>query len=488
MLELSSFCIRSPLMRYIFCKKHPKNEIELILTERSSDSPLLCKQCFSEKQNLLNKDKLFKVEEYNKVLRQNAERLSKIPLQNVSVPKDISLALDNEKMLLNEFCAFIEAEKSKIQIKYSSLFVEISHLLDKKKQECVSLLEHQKNILKEAYSNLRSKIRVCFQGDISAYEQISTEDLSRVKDYKELHEFILNKNVIFREIEDLLHIVNNETLEEYRSGLVKYARDISSLGKLRPIANLIANPDQSIKKLKEQIEVILGEFNLVSPALENVKIENYITSEHLVTTQDLTWLTPYISPDSELKLTLLYRGSKEKFSAKRFREKCGGVFPLLLVAKSNLGKVFGAYTEEKWSKEPGERDSSITSQNNSRNLLLHHVYTKGKKTMLFSLSKREIYPLKVTTEELGLSDPVAIQDNPNDGPIFGMGDLYIPDQADSNNCSSSLGNSFSTDPISYSESKSGAELYVSKNEAMNQLGGDALFTLEEVDIYRVEKN
>jgi hypothetical protein len=53
--------------------------------------------------------------------------------------------------------------------------------------------------------------------------------------------------------------------------------------------------------------------------------------------------------DKNKKLSLIYRGSRDGFSAGDFHSKCDGKSPTLTVIKTDHGYIFGGYTQAKWS-------------------------------------------------------------------------------------------------------------------------------------------
>jgi BTB/POZ domain-containing protein KCTD9 len=52
--------------------------------------------------------------------------------------------------------------------------------------------------------------------------------------------------------------------------------------------------------------------------------------------------------DSELKLNLLYKATKDGFRAINFHSRCDNKGPTISVIKSEQGKTFGGFTNLNW--------------------------------------------------------------------------------------------------------------------------------------------
>jgi hypothetical protein len=48
------------------------------------------------------------------------------------------------------------------------------------------------------------------------------------------------------------------------------------------------------------------------------------------------------------KAKLIFRASQYNFQSALFKESCAGRGPTLMIAKSDKGRIFGAYTPAKW--------------------------------------------------------------------------------------------------------------------------------------------
>jgi len=119
------------------------------------------------------------------------------------------------------------------------------------------------------------------------------------------------------------------------------------------------------------------------------------------------------------KIELLYRGSRDGFSAKNFHEKCDNKGETLTIIKSDKDFIFGGYTEINWdstiwNKKIGENNNSRRNGNGNE--------------FVFSLKNpHNIHPSKFNLKNEWLNHSICCDGNL--GPIFGCNDIRIE-----NNC------------------------------------------------------
>ena len=107
---------------------------------------------------------------------------------------------------------------------------------------------------------------------------------------------------------------------------------------------------------------------------------------------------------------LLYRGSENEYSAKRFHDLCDGQAPTFTIIQTEFGNVCGGYTEQKWMS---------TTQ-----------YLTDKNAFLFLIrSNDEYYAPKCPMIFECKSPEFAILPSRKNGPTFGSGsELCIVDK------------------------------------------------------------
>jgi len=147
-------------------------------------------------------------------------------------------------------------------------------------------------------------------------------------------------------------------------------------------------------------------------------------------------------------------------SYEAFQKKCDNHEKTLTIAKSNHGKVFGGYTDQKW--------------NYTNN------YKTSRDSWLFSIDEKLKFPIM----EDGISN--AIYACAGYGPTFGSGhDLYIhfsSNYKEESSSHSELGHSYQMN----FNSKSAKRVKGDETENQTILAGSYQFNVEELEIYAVE--
>jgi len=95
---------------------------------------------------------------------------------------------------------------------------------------------------------------------------------------------------------------------------------------------------------------------------------------------------------AKVKGELIYRGSRDGFSAREFHSKCDGKANTLTIIKSTNGNIFGGFTTEAWSSsESWVKDTRafVFSLVNNKNKPFRRGYQgKDKSSLWCSSSKR----------------------------------------------------------------------------------------------------
>ena len=159
------------------------------------------------------------------------------------------------------------------------------------------------------------------------------------------------------------------------------------------------------------------------------------------------WLPKPVNNLIHCNLKLIYRASRDGFSATIFHSKCDIYFPTITFIKSNFEKVFGGYTEKTWDHKQGSKEDS--------------------NAFIFSLSSHEKFPCTVKSQ--------AVVGDSNYLTVFGVkGDIWITSQSDKID-------SHCYYPISYASSK----FSYPNPESQAYLCGNADFTVKEMEVYQV---
>ncbi|KAL9178310.1 hypothetical protein ACHAXT_001738 [Thalassiosira profunda] len=153
-------------------------------------------------------------------------------------------------------------------------------------------------------------------------------------------------------------------------------------------------------------------------------IDSNIVKENSQATQLHDWLE---EGNSDGKLSLLFRSSRDVASTSSFHSKCDNKGCTLTVIETTDGFVFGGYSNTAWTPASG-----------------NYSYKKANKAFLFVLSGSG------TTRKLKLKNPNdghAIYQRSSYGPVFGGGhDMQVNMNGSSWSVNLSLGHSYESDP------------------------------------------
>ncbi|TNV79380.1 hypothetical protein FGO68_gene1790 [Halteria grandinella] len=169
-----------------------------------------------------------------------------------------------------------------------------------------------------------------------------------------------------------------------------------------------------------------------------------------IITMLLNWLDP------QAQLNLLYRGSEQGISPLSFHQHCDKKGATLTLVKSDLGKVFGGYTQVSWRSE--SRPKAV----------------KDNKAFVFSLTHKQRYALK------HFNGPAVVHSK-DFMAVFGretLRDIFLQrnDGRMANNNTSDFG-------ANYILPK---EMVIGSEQSTSHLSGTGLmFKIAEIEVYQV---
>jgi hypothetical protein len=206
---------------------------------------------------------------------------------------------------------------------------------------------------------------------------------------------------------------------------------------------------QSLRKeVLKEVENLTSHFkslqkNLCSNTLQNCLRQLKFDSLIIKSEADQDMLEKWIS-EKPLKLTLLYRGSRDGFKTTDFHSKVDQAKHTISVIESNYGKVFGGYSDQPWSGS---------------------AWKKSENNFVFSISDKEEY--RLTNQENGN----AVFCGSTYGVIFGTGHkIYI-----ANSCNNNAESHSTT-----------SNTYEDKGKPKEALAGAHKFTVKEIEVWKVE--
>lgn len=198
---------------------------------------------------------------------------------------------------------------------------------------------------------------------------------------------------------------------------------------------------------KQQQEVYSNEIK------NEFMIPNATIDSNILKNEQIFDLITLLEMPKNTEWNLLFRASRDGFLAANFHSKCDFRGKFLVLIKTNLSFIFGAYTESDWSRNGFQND---------------------RNAFLFSLVNKENTPIKFKC----VDSKYAVYSNPNHyyGPTFGKGhDIFISDNSNSSS------NSFSNLGISYQNPN-----YTNNNDsrqAQSLLAGSYNFKTDEIEVF-----
>jgi len=172
-------------------------------------------------------------------------------------------------------------------------------------------------------------------------------------------------------------------------------------------------------------------------------------SEIINPKQDLNLIKSWLGRGKNHELELIYRGSRDGFSAQNFHQHCDEQGPTLVVCKSKAyEKVFGGFTSKSWS--PVEN------------------YVADQDAFLFSLSNSSKHPITEASCAIFCASEA--------GPTFGAGyDLAICSESNIiEGSSSALGMTYKAND--------------NQGDLTAYLGGASSFMLDEIEVFAVKSS
>lgn len=149
---------------------------------------------------------------------------------------------------------------------------------------------------------------------------------------------------------------------------------------------------------------------------------------------------------------MIYQASSHGYSARAFHKHCDNYEPTVVIIQTDNDHIFGGYCDVSWSSQ-NRRGKYASSQN----------------AFLFSLVNPT---LGTTPKRFFIRQPVyAINNHPNNGPIFGSGaDLCISSNGNVNK------DSYSRIPCSYGD----------KHTHPNSLAGTTYFQVKDYEVFSLQ--
>lgn len=437
------------------CRIHPEESIQRVSLEEGLPNPLLCIECIMNNDDKEQRAKLLQFKDYVEKVVTHYNNVKELTSSNEEIPTNLTDFLGKEAEATANLSACVEAEKKKVNAAFNQITESFTKLIEQKRVQLLKQLDDQVLTLAFNYKTYRNKLDKFYKGvnDIAEMDLPKfVEKINAHDSTSSLENFLKSINNDMAENASLLNQDKAKAMEEGKKGL----KELSEALKKQTVAiptSIFTNQlstDEFLKKVTDKLDDLFDDCFDIENNIEQFAGIASIDSKILKKVSDIALLRKWVSEKAKPNFKLIYRGSKDGFTANQFHTKCNNKGPTVVLIKSSLGKVFGAFTDKDW-----------TSNNN---------YQNTSNSFLFSIDKKGKYPLKAGSESN------AMYCYSSYGPTFGGGhDFYICDNCNTNT------SSYSNFPYSYTCTE-----YVN-NGSSNWLAGAYNFKVEEIEVFTVQK-
>lgn len=442
-------------LRPFTCNIHQSELIQRVCLETGVETSLRCIECILGSNDKVSKDAIITLSDFIDQAAKQYETFRRLSTIEDSAPHHLVEFLADEGESVGKLAQYIEKEKERVSNAFHIILQEFTLLSHTKKEEIFRSLDKQLISLKLNYEYYRSKIDRYYgkeKDDLNPDKATLLERINQCKNTNELE--VLVKNIKDDILEATTYKDPSIKMNEVKEGLNNLATELKRQSNCFPRSNFNSYDaiEDSLKKFREAVNPLMEDLTTIDDQIYELSLSQAtsLDSKIIKKGEDVKLLRKWLSPSGGfVKFKLLYRGTKDGMDANTFHKKCDEFAPTLTIVKSTQGKIFGGFSDQKW-----------TVTNN---------YKQSDKTWLFSIDEKEKFPVKKGNTQ-------AIYAQTNYGPTFGGGhDLYICLQQ------GGLGQS------SYSNLGHSYECKT-KNQQQKQslLAGSYQFGIEEVEVYHVD--
>lgn len=437
------------------CRNHPDELVQRVSMEEGAPNPLLCIECIMASEDKEQRAKLIQFRDYVEKVVAHYNSIKDLSASGEEIPANLTDFLGNEAEATANLSVCVEAEKKKVTAAFNQLQEQFTKLLEQKKTQLLKQLDDQLLTLAFNYKAYKNKIEKFYKGVNEMSETDLPKFVEKVNAFDttaNLESFLKAINQDMAENAALLTADRVKAMEEGRNGLKELAEVLKKQSVAVP-ASIFTNQlstEEFLKKVTDKLDDLFDDAFNITNNIEQIGGIATIDSKILKKMSEISLLRKWVSEKAKPTFKLLYRGTRDGFTANAFHTKCNNKGPTVTVIRSSLGKIFGGFADLEW-----------TSQN---------AYKNSNNTFLFSIDKKGKYPVKSG----GQSN--AMYCYSTYGPTFGGGhDIYICD-----NCNTTT-SSYSNFPYSYECAE-----YVN-NGSSNYLAGAYNFKVDEIEVFAVGK-
>jgi hypothetical protein len=406
------------------CRQH--------LSERDilKQNNITCKKC---NQGFRVKDNQFKS---NKSLTQLIENQSHLIDEEINLKQELEISI---KIFFEYYDEFIQ-NKTQLESDVFDQFHEMRFKVDEQREELKKKID---DIALELIDKIKKSEEIYLS---QLEERFSSVDVSKSleTELNEIEELFRNPSLLIQTIQDM-QFKQEESLKDIQLKLnvINQVKDDLK-------ATHFFIPNLYSFNLDEETSSLFGSIKLNQ--YTNIKSFKGQILKGERQSFDLIKLCEF-SPND--KWSLLYRGTRDGFSAQDFHSKCDNKSPTLSICKAHESSyIFGGFTTVSWESTNGK-------------------WKSDRNAFIFSLTNKDNQPVKMNINPN--RNHVAICCHSKYGPIFGD-DICIGNHSNTSMDSySNLGWAYLHPQYEYRS-----------NEAETFLAGSHQFQLDEIEVYQKE--
>jgi uncharacterized protein YdcH (DUF465 family) len=386
------------------CTIHKGEAVQRICAEPDCFNPLLCLDCALESHEKNHAPSFKKIKEYliqvSGVLDSTRSQLKldgKPPVELVEV-------LNKQESTINALEKQISVLTNQSNQYFDELLKELTTKINKLRNQVTCGYAEQIQTMKSNFQLFKDKIKKYYGESTSSN---SLEDMIKnIENCNDAHEYTLFIKKLKAEIEDVALIKNgtDNIRGDIFNKLMEYKIDMIESLKYVPKINVDDFTQNLLNPLKDHLEKeILNKMNL-AVKIDPVTMNSCNIKSSIVKQADqLNLIQKWLGlSDKRVTYTLLFKGTKEQFSARVFHQKVDSIEHTLILARTDKKSIYGGYADITWN--------------------ITNAYKYSKEVFVFDLNQKKKYPITPGREGNAMY-PTA-----NNGPVFGASEFICISQ------------------------------------------------------------
>jgi DNA-binding ferritin-like protein (Dps family) len=337
---------------------------------------------------------MMKMTDYLRDVSNTMEKLGSPLKLEAQPPGELANVLRLEEATLAALAKEITSLTGDVNTYFDDLIEETNKSLNKMRATLIQSYDNQLQIMKTNFRLYRDKLdRYYGESTISHNFDSLTRQAENCKNYDEYLVFIKNLKV---GVEDAKILKEISSKQEHVDKLMFYKDEL--------LNSLNFSPKIGLNDLKTE---------LLEPWITKIETDVRTKMELKATVQSVTTLTQgfpsrIITKSEQLKLIdqwlgvsnkrvryeLLYKGSRDGFTARSFHNKCDQKEHTISIARTTKKAIYGGYADQSWDVIPNVEEK------------------ESKSAFVFDMSKKKKYPINPGC------NASAIKTMPNHGPCF----------------------------------------------------------------------